>query len=87
MLKLPTIHEVSACPHCGNDDEFYVTQTYRGRGVYKRGFNGYVTDNSQMYDCLSAKVSKRAYCSTCDKPVAKWDEDADAPHYNKQDYG
>ena len=34
MSKLPPIQEVSACPHCGNDDEFYVMQTYSGRGIY-----------------------------------------------------
>ncbi|WP_219096264.1 hypothetical protein [Pseudomonas sp. UMAB-40] len=86
MATLPPIHEVKACPHCGNDDEFYVMQTYSGRGVYRRGFDGYVTDNTDMYDCLSAKVSKRAYCATCHKPVAQWDEEADSPHYGKQRY-
>lgn len=84
MSKLPPIQEVTACPYCGNDDEFYVKQTYSGRGVYRRGFDGYVTDNSHMYDCLNAKVSKWAYCSTCDKPVAQWDDIADGQHYNKQ---
>lgn len=33
MAKLPSIQEVRACPHCGNDDEFYVVQTYSGRGT------------------------------------------------------
>lgn len=86
MAALPPIQEVKACPHCGNDDEFYVIQTYSGRGVYRRGFDGIVTDNSQMYDCLNAKVSKRAYCASCDKPVAQWDEKADASRYNQQCY-
>lgn len=84
MAKLPSIQEVRACPHCGNDDEFYVKQTYSGRGVYRRGFDGYITDNSHMYDCLDAKVSKRAYCATCHKPVAVWDEDADSSNYTKE---
>lgn len=45
MANLPSIQQVTACPHCGNDDEFYVKQTYSGRGVYKRCFDGYITDS------------------------------------------
>ncbi|MBX8558096.1 hypothetical protein K5D43_26825, partial [Pseudomonas cichorii] len=72
---------IRACPHCGNDDEFYVVQRYSGQGVYRRCFDGSSTDNTEMYNCLAAKVSKRAFCGSCDKPVASWDEDADGPHY------
>lgn len=85
-MALPSIQDVKKCPHCGNDDEFYVKQTYSGQGLYRRCFNGFKTDNTEMYDCLNAKVSKRAYCSVCDKPVAKWDEDADSREYVKTDY-
>lgn len=84
--KLPPIQQVRACPHCGNDDEFYVVQRYSGQGVYRRCFDGYTTDNSHMYDCLNTKVSKRAFCGRCDKPVASWDEDTDHAYYTKQQY-
>lgn len=39
-----------------------------------------------MYDCLNAKVSKRAYCATSDKPVEVWDDDADSSKYTKEHY-
>jgi hypothetical protein len=84
--KLPPIQEVRACPHCGNDDEFYVVQSYSGKGVYRRCFDGYATDNTEMYNCLTTKVSKRAFCGSCNKPVARWDEEADTKHYTKQHY-
>lgn len=35
MAKLPPIQTLSECPHCGGD-EFYVVQTYSGKGVYRR---------------------------------------------------
>lgn len=83
---LPHIDDVKCCPHCGNDDEFYVIQVYSGKGKYKRGFDGYVTDNSHMYDCLDAKVSKKAFCESCDMPVAKWDDKLDGTKYNETRY-
>lgn len=70
VTKLPSIQAVRAFPHCGNDYELYVKHTYSGRGVYRRGFDGHITDNSHMYDCIDTKVSKRTYFATCDKPVA-----------------
>lgn len=85
-VPLPHIQDVKCCPHCGNDDEFYVIQTYSGKGKYKRGFDGFVTDNTEMYDCLDAKVSKKAFCESCDMPVAKWDEKLDSKEYTKQHY-
>ena len=84
--RLPPIQEVKACPHCGNDDEFYVVQRYSGQGVYRRCFDGYETDNTGMYDCLDFKVSKRAFCGVCDKPVARWDDESDAKAYTKHHY-
>lgn len=59
-------------PALRNADEFYVIKTYSGRGIKNRGFSGYITDNSHMYDCLDAKVSKRAFCIRRNKPVAVW---------------
>ncbi|APB61018.1 hypothetical protein ACXHIE_005838 [Pseudomonas aeruginosa] len=83
MAKLPPIQTLSECPHCGGD-EFYVVQTYSGKGVYRRCFNGYRADNSHMYDGLNHKVGKRAFCGDCDKPVASWDDDADSGAYLKE---
>ena len=75
--KLPPIQQVRACPHCGNDDQFYVVHRYSGQGEYRRCFDGSSGDNNDMYNCLAVKVSKRAFCDRCDEPVASWDEDAD----------
>ncbi|WP_326430338.1 hypothetical protein VQ574_21685 (plasmid) [Stutzerimonas frequens] len=75
--KLPPIQSLSACPHCGCA-EFYVEQTYSGKGPYHRTFAGGLGDNGEMYDCINHKAGKRAFCSDCREPVASWDEDKDA---------
>lgn len=82
MAKLPPIQTLKACPHCGCNS-FYVMQRYSGKGPYSRRFDGLVTANPEMYDCLATKADKTAFCDYCGKAVARWDEDADAPHYNK----
>ena len=88
MATLPSIQDLQACPHCGGE-EFYVVQRYSGRGVYRRTFDGHFADNSHMYDCLNTTVGKRAFCSDCEVPVARWDEDQDGEKYNKrrEDHG
>ncbi|MBF8164264.1 hypothetical protein IVE04_24170 [Pseudomonas mendocina] len=84
MAKLPPIHTLTACPHCGSET-FYVMQAYAGKGVYHRRFDGFTTDNSGMYDALRHKAGKRAFCSECETPLASWDEDTDARQYCKDD--
>ena len=69
--KLPTLAELTACPHCGCE-EYYVRYQYSGKGVYGRSYNGNNegVNNSGMYDKLVMTPGKRAYCTDCDKPVA-----------------
>ncbi|EPQ6932490.1 hypothetical protein ACUVZD_000133 [Pseudomonas aeruginosa] len=86
MAKLPPIQTLSECPHCASE-EFYVVQVYSGKGSYHRRFDGYTADNAQMYDCLSQRVGKRAFCSECHRPVASWDEAADPAAYGKDNHG
>lgn len=79
--KLPPIQDVKICPHCGGD-QFYVMQRYSGRGQYHRKLDGTEgASNGLMYDCLVHKVEKTAFCSDCEKPIAKWDQDTDSPAY------
>lgn len=81
--NLPPITEVKACPYCGHD-EFAVKQSYQGSGLYYRRMDGFEgADNTEMYNCLSNRVGKLAYCGQCEKPIARWDEDKDPQHYNK----
>jgi|GEM_PF-5919495 len=61
-------------------------QTYRGKGAYRRQFDGHVADNTEMYNCLTHHAGKRAFCVDCDRPIASWDESADADSYEKTDY-
>lgn len=67
---LPTLAELTQCPHCGSD-EYYVRYQYSGRGKYARRYDrGTDSDNSGMYDKLVMTPGKRAYCIDCDQPVA-----------------
>ncbi|HEJ2342260.1 TPA: hypothetical protein ACWLUJ_005777 [Pseudomonas aeruginosa] len=84
MAKLPPIQTLSECPHCGAD-QFYVVQVYSGKGAYHRRFDGYSADNTDMYNCLNHRASKRAFCSECDRPVASWDETVDPKAYVKDE--
>lgn len=86
MAKLPPIQTLSACPHCGYE-EFYVVQTYSGRGRYARRFDGIETYNGEMYDCLNVKAGKTAFCGRCDKRVACWNDEEDGNDYGKPEPG
>lgn len=72
-MPLPTLAELSACPHCGSD-EFYVRYVYSGKGIYARRYDGVTdgVDNSGMYDSLVMKPGNRAFCVDCHKPVASY---------------
>lgn len=81
--NLPPITEVKACPYCGHG-EFAVKQSYQGSGVYYRRLDGKEgASNTEMYDCLSHKAGKIAYCGRCEKPIGRWDEDNYSQHYGK----
>lgn len=84
MAKLPPIQSLSKCPHCGSET-FYVMQAYAGKGAYYRRFDGYQAENSGMYDSLRHRISKRAFCGECKKPLASWDEATDSAAYGKDD--
>lgn len=82
--KLPPITEVSACPHCGGD-EFFVMQRYKGVGPYHRRFDrNEGADNTEMYDCLNETVGKTAFCSDCNQPVARWDQEQNNSQYTQR---
>lgn len=71
---LPTLAELTECPHCGGD-EYYVRYQFSGKGIYGRRYDGdqsvaAAVDNSGMHDKLVMRPGKRAYCTDCDKPVA-----------------
>lgn len=58
--------ELTECPFCGND-KFYVKEYYSGSFEFNFTFDGEPDDNSGMYDGLSVKTNKRAYCKKCGK--------------------
>lgn len=65
-VKTRSGENLSECPYCGSD-EYYVITYYRGRGAYHFRFDGEMADNSQMYDCLSARMCTTAFCGNCQK--------------------
>lgn len=59
------------CPHCGNDNEYYVKITMSGKGRFHYTFEGDAPgDNENLHDkYLTYKEQKTMYCSECDKKV------------------
>lgn len=58
--------EIKKCPFCGSD-RYYATEYYYGSFEFEQSFTGEECDNSGMYDGLSIKSNKRAYCKNCKK--------------------
>lgn len=60
------------CPKCGNETEFYVNQTYSGKGRFFFNMDGSEADNSEMHLNTDYKLSgKYIYCADCDAKVEK----------------
>lgn len=63
------------CPKCGNENEFYTKDRYKGTcEVYFRA-DGELANNSEMYDYAEhSHRSKFVFCADCDARVCKVDE-------------
>ncbi|PJN53641.1 hypothetical protein PAEVO_03610 [Paenibacillus sp. GM2FR] len=62
------------CPHCGNDESYYVKQQVSGNIHYRINFDGSEGENSEMYDSLQHKSGKYAYCDSCHKRLFRINE-------------
>jgi hypothetical protein len=75
--NLPALAELTECPYCGHD-EFSVRYQYSGKGIKHRRFDGEesienASDNSGMFDQMKLMPGKLAYCTQCDKPIARYE--------------
>ncbi len=67
---------VDKCPFCGNDKEFYTKDYIFGSSWFIYNFNDEIeSDNSSMYDNLSHKPGKFAYCCKCNRRIFKLEGD------------
>lgn len=63
------------CPHCGNDDQFYVQVIIKGRAQYNYRFDGDKDkqDNMHLHDYLDYKHLKTAYCEVYNHPLGTFE--------------
>lgn len=62
---------INECPHCKSKDGYYTKEQVHGTVRYKFNFDGTESENDSMYDLLSYKGGKYAYCLRCDKRLFK----------------
>lgn len=63
------------CKYCGNNNHFYIKETYKGYSEVEVNNKGEIDDtciNTGMYDHPISKLkSVFYYCSECNRKVAK----------------
>jgi len=59
------------CPYCGSDDGYYTKSSVRGTVIMRSKFDGSDSENGDMYDYLTHKYGKTAYCLGCKKKLFK----------------
>lgn len=64
-IKAPIEH----CPHCDSSHGYYVKERVYGSVRYNYHFDGSEAENGDMYEYLSYKGGKVAYCSECHKKL------------------
>lgn len=63
------------CPHCGNNEEFYTKEKYKGYCNYYFRTDNKEADNGNMYEFAKHSFkSKFVFCAECDKKVCKVEE-------------
>ena len=65
--------ELTHCPFCGSDEQYFQKELIHGYTRYYRCFNGEEADNSQMYDTVSSHSNGRVYCGDCGKYLGNID--------------
>ncbi len=71
MAKLPNVSELTECPHCGSET-FYYKSRVSGIVATHVNFDGSEVDNSGMHDGMSYESLKFAYCSQCQRKIARY---------------
>lgn len=66
------------CKNCGNNEEFYVKEQYKGVCYTYIRTDNEVPDNTEMYGNAMHKLkSKFIYCADCDRKVCKVEDVVD----------
>ena len=65
--------ELTCCPFCGNDKEYFVKEFVKGYTRYYYRFDGDEADNADMYNTLSSHSNGSVYCSYCSKYLGNID--------------
>lgn len=58
-----------SCPHCGSVSGFYTKEQATGTVVIRFNYDGSEAENGSMYDGLTYKGGKVAYCTNCNKKL------------------
>lgn len=75
-MTLPSVHTVTECPKCGETDGFFIRTRVSGVIQINYSFDGTSVDNSGMYDSMTHRDLKFAYCSVCRHKLGRWDEES-----------
>lgn len=70
------------CQKCGNNENFYVKEKYKGRCLYFFRTDGEESENGEMYQsACHSLASKFIYCTECDAKVKKLTSDEEITDY------
>ena len=72
MAKLPNVSELTECPYCGSET-FYYNCKVLGTVATHVNFDGSQADNYEMHDGLRYEPMRSAYCSQCQRKIARND--------------
>lgn len=73
MIKLKS--GITACPQCGNDDEFYIKARVSGTLKINHTFSGGEADNTHLWDPAKLTNKNNAYCRHCNSDLGGWIEE------------
>lgn len=74
------------CRKCGNEKEFYVKESFKGRCSFFFRTDGGKSDNGEMYQNADhSLVSKFIYCADCNARVKKLTPDEEVSYYEGGD--
>ena len=69
-----SIASIESCTHCGSDEGYYTKDYVKGHTVTRFTFDGSEAENTDMYEGLSHRMGKVAYCLNCHKRLFKMEE-------------
>jgi hypothetical protein len=65
---------INTCPYCGSSAGFFIRQQVTGSISINFNYDGSDADNTEMYDYLTHKGGKVAYCQDCEKKLFNMSE-------------